>query len=133
VALLQSLAAAAAAGWGLAWVTGPQSAATALGALLAAATVLVRVAPWRPRPAVALVWDGSVWRVDGVPGPLRVSLDLGPWMLLRLQAGASGRFLGARTHWLPVSAAEAGASWHALRVAAHAGDGAAAMPSAPHV
>ncbi|MCW5611208.1 MAG: hypothetical protein KIS83_11070 [Rubrivivax sp.] len=88
---------------------------------------------WLPAPA-DLVWDGQAWSADGTPGTLDIAIDAGPWMLLRLRP-AAGAY---RRRWLPLSAAEAGPAWHALRVAAfatagRAGDGlvAAATGAAP--
>jgi hypothetical protein len=52
-----------------------------------------------------------------------VALDLGGWLLLRLQPTASADAAWRhrlRARWLPVAAAEAGPAWHALRVAVHA-------------
>ena len=99
----------------VAWVLGHAGAPVA-----AAGPVVVAVAwlAWRralPAPA-DLVWDGRAWMVDDQPGRVEVMLDLGPWLLLRLRPDASP----SRARWLPVSAADAGPSWHALRVAVHA-------------
>jgi hypothetical protein len=72
---------------------------------------------WRaPAPAVTLSWDGSQWLADGRAGELTVMLDLGSWLLLRLQLAAPRR----RALWLPVTAAEAGSRFHALRSAVYA-------------
>jgi hypothetical protein len=65
---------------------------------------------------VTLCWDGQQWRADDVAGTLSVMIDLGSWMLLRLQPAAPR----ARPLWLPVSAADAGPAFHALRAAAYA-------------
>ena len=72
---------------------------------------------WRQaRPeAVTLAWDGQHWRADGCPGRVDLMIDLGPWMLLRLQPDEPAR----RAIWIPVSAADAGASRHALRAAVY--------------
>jgi hypothetical protein len=43
-----------------------------------------------------------------------VALDLGRFLLLRWRPDGGGR-----ARWLPLTAAEAGASWHGLRVAAY--------------
>ena len=93
------------------------------------AGLITGILAWRrlaPR-AVQLAWDGQTWSVDGLPGALAVMLDLGPWLLLRLRAPGQG---GA--HWVPVSAAEVGPAWHALRAAAYsratAGPGATSKP-----
>jgi RNA polymerase sigma-70 factor (ECF subfamily) len=55
---------------------------------------------------------GRHWSADGVVGTLAVMLDLGPWMLLRLQGTEP-----VTSRWLPISAREAGPAWHLLRAA----------------
>jgi hypothetical protein len=136
VAALRAVAAAAAGAW-LAGLLDRFDLAWAV-AVLAAGAVLGLSRPWRLPPPVVLVWDGGTWRADGLAGELQVALDLGPWMLLRLRAtpaaGGSARRGRWPGRWLPVSAAEAGAGWHALRVAAHAGvPTAEPLAAPPHV
>lgn len=134
VSLLQALAAAALSAWFLALLLGSGLSAQGLAALGAAALVFAATTPWRPRPPVSLVWDGQVWQRDGEPGALQVTLDLGPWMLLRLRPVQAGGRPWRRWRWVAVSAAEAGTAWHALRVAAHAGGaGGAGLAATPHV
>jgi hypothetical protein len=128
---LPALAAAALA----AWAAGHAGAAPApmlAAAALAAAAAAFAFARVLPGPA-DLRWDGQAWTADGVPGTLDIAVDAGAWMLLRLRPAAGGA-----VRWLPVGAAEAGAAWHGLRVAAfatagRAGDGlvAAATGAAP--
>jgi hypothetical protein len=80
-----------------------------------------------------LQWNGQVWTLgQRRPGAgavqvselrlvrLVVALDLGSWLLLRLQPAAGA------SRWQVVRAARVGADWHGLRVAltAHAGSAA---------
>jgi hypothetical protein len=70
-----------------------------------------------------VTWDGAArrWapgnvqptRSEPVVGDLRVTIDLGPWILLRFVAAAPLRLV----RWLPVSRRQAGASWPAWRAA----------------
>jgi hypothetical protein len=89
-------------------------------------------------PASRLTWDGREWRLRprmSRPGrtaasaeyPLpaecvcspQVMIDLGGWMLLRLDNPSSGSWNKAVPRWWAVSEHLAGASWHGLRVALH--------------
>jgi hypothetical protein len=65
-------------------------------------------APLARAGAGRLAWDGSTWRFTPAGeteriGQLRVMIDLGGWMLLRLEV--AGPEAGARRHvvWLPVA------------------------------
>jgi hypothetical protein len=71
---------------------------------------------WRLQPSheVLLAWDGSQWSLGSRHGRLRVMVDVGGWMLLRLDPAPAG----ARA-WVAVGSARAGASWHALRAAVY--------------
>ena len=109
-ALLCALAAAATAAWVLGHLQ--QTAWPALAAGAVAGVLAWWLAPER---AVDLSWDGQRWSAGGAAGRLDVMLDLGPWMLLRLQPVAEPR----APVWIPIAAAEAGAAWHALRAAAY--------------
>jgi hypothetical protein len=101
-------------GWQVAMVV----ACASIAILLAASTA--RTSP------VALRWDGTTWRVTQgagatarvLEGALQVSLDLGPWMLLRFSAASRGHV--PTVVWLPVQRRGLEASWHALRCAVHA-------------
>jgi len=102
---------------GLVWV----GAAALFGAWLARRAL--------PADGAHLTWDGASWALTtrpsrggtpagttgpGVRAPVRqvvVTLDLGAWMLLRLQTQ-----VGA-TRWQVVRAASAGPAWHGLRLA----------------
>jgi hypothetical protein len=66
-------------------------------------------------PSVALVWDGQVWSADSQIGTLDVMLDLGGWLLLRLRPDDATR----PVQWTPVSRADAGPAFHALRAAVY--------------
>ena len=118
---VQSVLPAVAAGAVIAWTSllatqGGDAVLSDDVPLLAAGGIaaLVAALAWRLcRPASAqLVWDGQQWRVDGVPLVPAVMVDLGVWMLLRLQLEQP-----RRTRWLAVGSSEAGAAWHGLRTA----------------
>ena len=106
----------------------PWAAAGALG--------LALVRPRRPAAVRRLRWDGREWSLalgDGPaqPGTLAVALDLGGWLLLRLEAPQA-----PRRRWLAVDRRSAGTAWHALRCAVYSarpapGGPSAAVPPAP--
>jgi hypothetical protein len=81
----------------------------------------------RPRRAGALRWDGQDWilrRAGGADerGRASLSLDLGPWMLVRFRPQAAA----GRGAWLPFSLAQGDpARWAMLRGALNAGAGGA--------
>jgi len=104
-------AAGALAAWALGHAGWP--VAPALAVVLLAAGVAWR--PAQPAP-VWLAWDGSRWQADGTPGSLRVMIDAGAFLLLRLQP-EPGR---GRSRWIAVTSGQAGPSMHALRAAAYA-------------
>jgi len=108
---LVAVCAGACTAWLLAHVQLPH----ALSATVAA-SALAGAAAWRllPPKEGLLAWDGSQWSLGPVSGPLQVMVDLGAWMLLRLDAPSSREGL-----WLAVGAAHAGPSWHALRAAVY--------------
>ena len=110
--LLPALAAGALCAWALGHLKLPTWPALILAGLVGA---LLRARLERTQP-VTLRWDGEQWRADDVAGTLSVMIDLGPWLLLRLQPALPR----ARPLWLPVSAADAGPAFHALRAAAYA-------------
>jgi hypothetical protein len=117
-ALPVGAAAAALVAWALAALELPTWPAIVVGALAAAAV-------WRfmPQSLHRLEWDGQRWHADGTPGRLAVMLDLGSWLLLRLQPDADPTAVPrpSGTLWLPVAASEAGGgAWHLLRAAAFA-------------
>ena len=89
-------------GWPVAWAALPASKVAVLAWVFT-----------RPQ-AVRLTWDGQAWQADGVAGRIDVALDLGRFLLLRWRPTAGGR-----GRWLPLTATEAGAAWHGLRVAAY--------------
>ncbi len=83
-----------------------------------------------------LRWTGESWWLGRLPvaapddltavHPL-VAIDLGGWMLLRLQAccpdGGSARLVPRRVAWLALSESRHRTGWHGLRCALHgAGD-----------
>ena len=103
---------ALAAGVAAAWVLRHVEASVAPAAMVAAAVLLLAWRLSRPRERL-LQWDGQRWTVDGVPGRLQLMVDLGRFLLLRLHPEQG------RGPWLAVTAAEAGAAWHALRAAVY--------------
>ncbi len=130
------LATAALAAW---WLTDhperPRTVAAALtmicaGALSACATL------WRC-PLTRLRWDGQCWHVascdggDEVPARrLDVAVDLGVWMLLRLDQDTSAG--GRRIRWLPAQRRGHVAHWHALRCAVYSARPAAGPDAGAH-
>ena len=82
-----------------------------------------------PADGMSLVWDGASWALttrasrggalSGLTGAVvrvpitqvEIALDLGVWLLLRLQAEAGG------PRWQVVRASCAGPAWHGLRLA----------------
>ncbi len=121
--------------WG-AWLPGwPQQTAwawpslAALGLLAAAVLGRWQALGWLPQRPRRLRWNGQAWAcveagraVDLLA--VSVQIDLGPWLLLRLQPAAPS----APCTWAVARARAAGADWHALRVALqhHAGHAAPA-------
>lgn len=95
----------------LAWAPGAISAWAALGLLALGLRSWRRMAP---AAGPALAWDGQAWRVGERAVQVRLALDLGGWMLLRLDGEDRAR------DWLPLSPARAGALWPALRAALYA-------------
>ncbi|WP_207184480.1 hypothetical protein [Rubrivivax gelatinosus] len=117
-ALLAALAAAALAAWAHGWLAdGYPSAFFSLAAALAAGAFAWRLAV--PR-AVDLRWDGSSWSADGAGCRAEIVIDLGRWMLLRLDAPR---------RWLALDAREAGGRLHLLRAALYSP--AATTPPSP--
>ena len=119
-ALLVAAAAASITTWAL-QRAGVFEAATlfTFGALAAA---LAGCLAWRRlhREPVTLRWDGQHWTLGSDPVTPAVMLDLDDVLLLRT-SGPPGR-----TDWLAATRGDAGASWHALRVAVYARPRAAA-------
>ena len=102
-----------------------RAAAFAAGCALAAAVSAAALAAsaLRPRPR-DLRWDGAQWLLDLQPGvAVAVMIDLGPWMLLRIDGLA-----GQSPTWLALSRRDAGGAWHGLRAALY---GARPRPAAP--
>jgi len=85
-------------------------------ALLVFALLIVNTERW----ALSLRWDGRAWhlarpeRPIETPGELLVIVDLGPWMLLRFDAGP-----GAPSQWLSAHQGSVKPRWHALRCAVY--------------
>ncbi|HWP20322.1 MAG TPA: hypothetical protein VNO84_14425 [Burkholderiaceae bacterium] len=91
-------------------------------AVLAAALTLVCSWTAARAPAMRLRFDGQRWHwhplarpARSASGHARVMLDLGGWLLLRLQP-QTGQ---ADVCWLPVDARDLPAQWHALRCAVY--------------
>jgi len=125
-AALWALAGACAGAWGVSALDGGegllaqalQGPLPALVGVLAVTALAAGLGWWLARPlALRLGWTGREW-VVGAPGqpaasPARVRLmvDLGAWVLLRLQPA------GGRTRWLGVARGAAAGPWHLLRAA----------------
>ena len=107
--VLPALAAAASAAWLLGLAELPL-AASSLAALVAAFLAWRHSVPHEVR----LAWDGQRWTADDVPGRLDVMIDLGRFLLLRLQPEARGA-----ARWIAVTALEAGPALHGLRAAVY--------------
>jgi hypothetical protein len=75
-----------------------------------------------PADSALVAWDGQAWQVDGLGGRLAVMIDLGPWLLLRLQPPTAGRPV-----WVAVAAVAPTGAWHALRAALYCRVSAAAQ------
>jgi hypothetical protein len=85
-------------------------------------------------PGAVLEWDGQGWSVHGPADAgghphgvaLRVTVDLGGWLLVRCQEQRDGRqrdgrfWERRRTWWLPLQCGADRARWHALRCALYA-------------
>jgi len=113
---------------------------TALAAALLAAglgAVLARRA--LPPGTARLGWDGQGWRLHTAPAAGRpaaadpiplaqvvATLDLGPWLLLRLRPADGGP-----VRWQVAGARAAGPAWHGLRVALAAHGGLPAAAAGP--
>jgi len=99
------------------WLVGRDPPAPAGLLMLVSAAALplfgCAVSLWRV-PAHSLRWDGQVWQLDTAPGEVSVTIDLGPWMLLRFSPEGQ-----RRGHWLPVQRRGLEAQWHALRCAVY--------------
>ena len=125
VATLASVTAAAVAAWALTVSNQRNGWEIALVIACAALAIALGASTAGTSPAV-LRWDGQAWRLSqgagaGVrvlEGTLQVSIDLGPWMLLRFVAASPDR--RRIIVWLPVQRPGLEAGWHALRCAVHA-------------
>lgn len=131
-AALWALAGACLGAWGVtaldaldgplaAALQGPAPALAGVLALTAAAAGL----GWRlARPLRAhLAWTGREWVAGFAPQPaagpaqVRLMIDLGGWLLLRVRVPGVPGGPGGRARWLGVARAAAGADWHLLRAA----------------
>ena len=146
---LYAISGAALAGWALAgWALAntDQTRQGAAWAIVLLATVAAgALGAWQARAALPadgayLGWDGQGWTLgrhpaaDGKAAPAEtpllavvVAIDLGAWLLLRLQPAAGPR------RWQAARAGQSGADWHGLRLAlqAHAGRRTAAIAAPP--
>jgi hypothetical protein len=121
LAAIGAAAAASLAAWLAALGSAPAALAGGLALAAGLAAGLAGAAPgWRWRPAAAhLRWDGQGWSLlpagtaTPVAGRAAGAVDLDGWVLLRLDAAASRR-------WLPLSRAAHRAAWPALRCALQA-------------
>ena len=121
IALSAAVAGANLAAWGVLHAQA-SLAVTATVALVAAAVVAWSAWWWlRGSGAGVLAWDGAVWQwsaeaVPPRPTELRVMIDLGGWLLLRLALAAPAQ----RVVWLVASRRGAGALWPVWRAALYA-------------
>lgn len=123
VGLLAASAAACLLGW---WAWHAAWPATLVVPGLVVAGLLGAGAGWRLAAAERerrLVWDGRAWALDGRPGDVAVMIDIGDWMLLRVQSAT-------RSCWLPLSTRRCGAPAHLARAALHAHAGRASLGGA---
>lgn len=93
----------------------------AAGAAGALACALLAGSLW-PRGTSRLAFDGSAWRwlppgsaagAEGIPVRPGVAIDLGGFLLLKLEAP------GRRARWLPLERRGDAPIWHAMRCALH--------------
>jgi len=126
-ALIWALVCAAVSAWLAMW-NGQQAA---LG--LATAPPAGLVAWWcSSQRTASLRWDTAQWCLGDEPVCVTVAMDLDRWLLLALRPSEGpGRCL-----WLPATAWQAAAHWHALRAALYSrapeSPLAASSPAAPH-
>lgn len=125
--VLHALAAAVAGAW-LGWQAGWPGSVLAIVAAAAAVTAFVWIR-WRQlgeREAV-LDWTGQQWQLDGQDcRPPSLRIDLGRWLLLRIDGGLRAR------RWLAADLTQGGAPAHLVRAALHA-HGPASDAAAPRV
>jgi len=125
--VLTLFGALALSGW-LAWRDELSAAHRGIAVVVAAGAMLWLCMSLARLPAVQLAWDGQRWtlkpmasaRAEPIAGEITVSVDLGPWMLLRFRpamSSLSSRW--ARPSWLPVQRRGFGPHWHALRCAVY--------------
>ncbi len=136
LALLGLLVVAVAACWLLTWHETPMAWAGAACTALALAGLggVFSLARWRP---TVLRWDGQRWLLtdvdrglhDSEVSSLRITLDLGGWILLKYQTKALS-LCPWRSGWLPVQRRGIEAPWHLLRCALHARGAAEMAPNA---
>jgi hypothetical protein len=131
LALLATLVTASTAAWALQRGGDALGVLALLGVLLLGSVLLWRA--WR-RPRWHLRWDGQAWWLaapgaEPRAGELRLSLDLGAWLLLQFRAAPGGPRLGRRV-WLPLQRRGSPADWHALRCALYSPRPAADPPRA---
>jgi len=119
VSAISALAAGSAALWAARKMAWPGEVSSA-GAVAAALVVFAMLMAYHQCAAVSLRWDGGLWqlaRADGAvetPGDLAVVVDIGPWMLLRFDAGP-----GVSPLWLSAHQSGVKPRWHALRCAVY--------------
>jgi len=97
---------------------GPETMAVALMAAVLACALAARALRRDGTGVGMLAWDGATWmwapgHSQPAAGELRVMIDLGAWMLLRLVPTASAQ----RASWLTASRRQAAALWPLWRAA----------------
>ena len=102
----------------------PVTAGFALAAALAAAALAARALHPRPHD---LRWDGAQWLLDlQATGPVAVTIDLGPWLQLRV-----GGLAGQPPTWVALSRRDVRGAWHGLRAALYGARPRLALPVDP--
>ena len=110
--------------WALSWWVGP-GALSVLGSAGAMWAAWIGASRFDRRLPQRLVWNGTAWSADGpgvepVTGHAQLMIDLGSWVLVRVDAQAASRLRGPRPRWLPLRRGDNPGVWHGLRVALHA-------------
>ncbi len=123
---LYALTAALVSLWAALRLGGGPSVAAGGASIAALAVAALAVRALRPQPR-DLRWDGAQWLLDlQATGAVAVTIDLGPWLLLRIDGPAA-----QRPTWLAISKRDAGGAWHGLRAALYGARPRAPLPADP--
>ena len=121
IALSAAVAGANLAAWGALHAQASLAVTTTVALLVTAMAVWLAWRRLRVSGAGVLAWDGTVWQwsaeaVPPRPAELRVMIDLGGWLLLRLALAVPAQ----PVVWLVASRRGAGALWPVWRAALYA-------------